>query len=43
VIVSGGTPLPFAPQALAEVSPIPSATGYFYASQGVPLLNGFAL
>lgn len=41
MIVSNG--LPFAPQALAEVSPIPSATGYFYADQGIDLLNRFAL
>lgn len=43
MIVSKGTPLPFAPQALAEVSPIPSATGYFYARTGIPLLKGYAL
>lgn len=40
MIVSNG--MPFAPQALAEVTPISSATGYFYADQGIELLNRFA-
>ena len=44
MILSQGAPrLPFAPQALAETSPIPSSTGYFYAEQGIGLLNTFAL
>lgn len=43
MIISGGSNLPFAPQALAEVSPISASTGYFYADQGVGLLNTFAL
>lgn len=43
MIISSGSMLPFAPQALAETSPIPSATGYFYAEQGISLLNTFAM
>lgn len=43
MIVTGGAALPFAPQALAEVVPISSATGYFYADQGIELLNRFTL
>lgn len=43
MIVTGGQRLDFAPQALAEVAPIAAATGYFYAEQGIPLLNQFAL
>lgn len=43
MIVSRGASLAFAPQALAETSPIPSSTGYFYADQGIQLLNQFAL
>lgn len=43
MILSNGQTLDFAPQALGEVVPIASATGYFYADQGIPLLNQFAL
>lgn len=43
MIVTAGKVLNFAPQALGEVVPIPSATGYFYADQGIGLLNRFAL
>lgn len=43
MILTGGAALDFAPQALGEVVPISSATGYFYADQGIDLLNKFAL
>jgi HK97 family phage portal protein len=43
MILSGGKPLPFAPQALAEVAPLAASTGFFYAEQGINLLNSFAL
>ena len=43
MIVTRGQPLDFAPQALAEVAPIAAATGWFYADQGIDLLNQFAL
>jgi HK97 family phage portal protein len=43
MIVSNGEVLDFAPQALGEVSPSSLATGYFYADQGIPLQNQFAL
>lgn len=43
MIVVNGRPLTFAPQALGEVVPIPSATGYFYAEQGVALQDRIAL
>lgn len=43
MIVSGGSVLTFAPQALAESVPMASATGYYYADQGIPMLNSFAL
>lgn len=35
MIVSGGKSLGFAPQALGEVTPIASATGYFYSQPGL--------
>lgn len=43
MIVSSGAALDFAPQALGESVPMAAATGYYYADQGVPLLNSFAL
>lgn len=43
MILTDGQALNFAPQALGEVAPIASATGYFYADQGIELLNRFAL
>lgn len=43
MILSEGRTLNFAPQALAEVAPISASTGYFYAEQGIGLLNTFAL
>lgn len=41
MIVSQGAPLDFAPQALGEIVP-QIANGYFYASDGLGLLNRFA-
>lgn len=41
MIVSGGKPLGFAPQALGETTPFLS-NGYFYAQQGMGLANTFA-
>jgi HK97 family phage portal protein len=41
MIVSQGTPLSFAPQALGETVPFLS-NGYFYPEQGLGLLNQFA-
>lgn len=43
MIVSSGSVLNFAPQALGESVPMASATGYYYADQGISLLNSFAL
>jgi HK97 family phage portal protein len=43
MIVTGGTALDFAPQALGESVPIASSTGYFYANQGLSLIGKFAL
>lgn len=43
MIITQGQALNFAPQALAEVAPLAASTGYFYADQGVNLLNTFAL
>jgi HK97 family phage portal protein len=43
VIITQGDVLDFAPQALGELVPMASATGYYYADQGIPLLNSFAL
>jgi HK97 family phage portal protein len=43
MIVTGGAALDFAPQALGESAPIASATGYFYADQGLSLIGKFAL
>jgi HK97 family phage portal protein len=42
VIISRGQSLDFAPQALGETTPLASATGYFYAEQGLELANKFA-
>jgi HK97 family phage portal protein len=42
MILTNGTALDFAPQALGELVP-QAATGYFYATDGAPLLNSFAL
>jgi HK97 family phage portal protein len=41
VIISRGSALPFAPQALGETTPTLS-NGYFYAAQGLGLSNQFA-
>lgn len=43
MILSGGSRLDFAPQALGEVTPQASSTGYFYPDSGIPLLNTFAV
>lgn len=43
MIVSRGTALTFAPQALAETAPLAGATGYFYAEQGFDLVGRFAV
>jgi HK97 family phage portal protein len=43
MILTGGAALDFAPQALAETSPLPSSTGFFYANQGLSLIGRFAL
>lgn len=42
MIISGGQPHDFAPQALAEVTPLSSATGYFYAPDGTFVGDHFA-
>jgi HK97 family phage portal protein len=43
VIITNGQGYDFAPQALAERIPVAASTGYFYAEQGIELLNRFAL
>lgn len=42
MILSNGQVVNFAPQALAESTPLVNATGYFYGSQGLQLERGFA-
>lgn len=42
MIISGGKALDFAPQALAETTPIASANGYYYAQQGLALAGKYA-
>ena len=43
MIISGGQTLNFAPQHLGEPVPLVAQTGLYYAEQGIPLLNEFAL
>ncbi|HJQ00088.1 MAG TPA: phage portal protein [Jatrophihabitans sp.] len=42
MIISGGKALDFAPQALAETTPISASNGYWYAQQGLALAGKYA-